>query len=102
MSTLAGMFQRQQIRQIATAVRGRIATSPTTWTDDLFVTIGSFDGHRQQWGPCVWAPRIADVPGAPPTLAIHFPVRGDDCLVVFDEDELPWVVMWCKHAEMPE
>jgi hypothetical protein len=61
-------------------VRGRIANSPGAFDDDLFVTIQSFDGDRVQWGPCSWSPSSA------------LPVRGDDCLVLFDEREQPWVM----------
>jgi hypothetical protein len=61
-------------------VLGRIATTIENPGDELMVTIGSFDGHRSQWGPCVWSPANA------------LPQRGDDCLVLFDEDETPWVL----------
>jgi hypothetical protein len=63
-------------------VLGRAANTVTQPSDDLYVTIGAFDGHRQQWGPCDWAPAEA------------LPTRGDDVLVLFDEDERPWVVVF--------
>jgi hypothetical protein len=63
-----------------TAVLGRIANTPASPSAPLFVTIGAFDGHRVQWGPC---PRI-------PYQSM--PVRGQDCLVIFDENETPWVL----------
>jgi hypothetical protein len=62
-------------------VRGRIATTPTNPADDLYVTIQSFDGSRAQFGPCHWAPAEA------------LPERGDDCLVLFDESDEPWVIV---------
>jgi hypothetical protein len=66
--------------RLPATVLGRAANSVTTPDDDLYVTIGSFDGHRQQWGPCQWAPANA------------LPTRGDDVLVVFDESQVPWVI----------
>ena len=65
-----------------TALRARIANDiQDPATDELFVTIEAYDGHRQRWGPCQWVPASA------------LPSRGDDCLVVFDEDEVPWVLV---------
>jgi hypothetical protein len=63
------------------AVEATIAKPPTSTTDNLYVTIESYDGHRQQWGPCRW------IPGS------VLPKRGDSCLVVFDEHEAPWVLL---------
>lgn len=61
-------------------LHGTVANSPATPDDDLYVTIIGFDGGRQQWGPCPWSPSTA------------LPERGDDCLVLFDERQTPWVV----------
>jgi len=61
-------------------VTGLCANSVTSPSDDLYVTIGAFDGHRQQWGPCDWSPANA------------LPTRGDDVVVVFDENLKPWVI----------
>ena len=69
-------------------VLGRIANTPASLDDDLFVTVGAFDGHRQQWGPCVWIPAGAQ------------PVDGDDCLVIFDEAETPWVLVPSPEASL--
>jgi hypothetical protein len=60
-------------------VRGRVANTVASEADDLFVTVGAFDGHRLQWGPCEWVP------------AGVLPTRGEPCLVAFDEAETPWV-----------
>jgi len=61
-------------------VRGRVAVAPATPDDELHVVVETFDGERQQWGPCPWAPSTA------------LPEVGDDCLVIFDERETPWVM----------
>lgn len=60
-----------------TAVHGRVANTPSA-DDELFVTIETFDGHRQWWGPCRY-------PGG-----AHLQ-RGDDVLIVFDERGEEWV-----------
>jgi hypothetical protein len=83
MTELVDLVRRRAHRP--QAVLGRVATTLSSPDDDLFVTIGSFDGHRQQWGPCRWAPR--------PEPASNLPQRGDDCLVIFDEHEAPWVLV---------
>src|SRR5215831_4426508 len=62
-------------------VRGVIANTITSPSDDLYVTVPAFDGSRVQWGPCPWSPSTA------------LPLRGDDCLVLFDERETPWVMV---------
>lgn len=40
-------------------------------------TVTTFDGAR-------WQPRGA----------ADYPAKGDDCLVAFDEESVPWVVCW--------
>jgi len=65
---------------LANVVRGRVAVSPATPDDELHVVIATADGERQQWGPCPWAPSSS------------LPALGDDCLVIFDERETPWVM----------
>lgn len=77
MSTLADALVQRSIDRGSRIVGGRIAeTDP-----DVYVTVGSFDGHRQQWGPCALVPADAE------------PERGDDCLVLLDEEETPWVLI---------
>ena len=62
-------------------VHARIANTPVNASDELYVTIEAFDGSRVQWGPCPWSPASA------------LPERGDDCLVMFDEQDTPWVMV---------
>jgi len=63
-------------------VQGTVAIDVESVDDDVYVTVAAFDGNRQQWGPCEWAPRTAD----------GLPKRGDDCVVLFDERDTPFVV----------
>ena len=61
-------------------VRGTIANTITDPSQDLYVTVEAFDGRRQRWGPCMWTPGSVE------------PERGDDCVVLLDEREAPWVL----------
>jgi hypothetical protein len=65
---------------VRSVVRGVIANTPLNSQDDLYVTVPGFDGSRVRWGPCAWSPSTA------------IPRRGDDCLLLFDEQETPWVM----------
>lgn len=65
-------------------IRGTVATTVTSPDDDLYVTVQAFDGGRVQWGPCPWSPSSA------------LPTRGEDCLVLFDERETPWVMVTAR------
>jgi hypothetical protein len=67
--------------EVRNVVRGRVAVAPATPADELHVVVETFDGERQQWGPCPWAPASA------------LPEVGDECLVIFDERETPWVMV---------
>ena len=81
MSELADLVRRPTAEPHRTvAVTGKVAVSPATPDDELYVTVESFDGSRQQWGPCPWVPGSA------------LPARGTEVLVVFDEAETPWVI----------
>lgn len=81
MTELADLFTpKAATPSTVVAVRGIVANSPLTPESELYVLVPSFDGGRQQWGPCAWAPSTA------------LPSRGDDCLVIFDERETPWVI----------
>ena len=76
------LYQLQPDAQTRTRiVLGRAATTVTAG-QSLYVTIGAFDGHRTQWGPCRWCPANENV------------TRGQDVLVLFDEDDTPWVLLF--------
>jgi hypothetical protein len=63
------------------AVRATVANTPASSGDELFVTVGAFDGDRQVWGPCHWAPGNCT------------PTKGDEVLLLLsEEDGTPWVL----------
>jgi hypothetical protein len=76
---LLGLFP--PLAPATAAAEATIADPPSSPSDNLYVTVETFDGNRQQWGPCRW------IPGS------VLPKRGDTCLVVFDEHEAPWVLL---------
>lgn len=79
MTELADLIPRR--RAPVSAVRAVVAEPPASIDDDLFVTVQSFDGSRQTWGPCQWVPSNA------------LPVEGEECLLVLtDDDQTPWVL----------
>jgi hypothetical protein len=83
MPELADIIARDVTANTPTsAAQGTIAKTVASATDGVYVLVPAFDGSRQQWGPCDWAPRTAD----------GLPKRGDTCLVVFDERETPFVI----------
>lgn len=59
----------------------RLSRSVTDMTDPVYVIVPDFD-ETLELGPCRWL----QLPG---TLA-----RGDECLLVFDNDRAPWIVSW--------
>jgi hypothetical protein len=63
--------------------QGKIATAPTDFAQRVQVIIPDFDAELR-WGPCRWQARDE----------VSFPVVGDSCLVIFDNDREPWVVAW--------
>lgn len=60
-----------------------IADAPGDFDEKVYVTIPAFD-PQLQWGPCRWQSRDAT----------SLPGRGDACLVVFDENQEPWIPLW--------
>ncbi len=75
---------------VSTAI-GVVATSIAKPSDPLYVLVPSFDGSRQRWGPCSWAPRST------------LPKRGDHVLVLFDEYETPSVLTFgLVYPDHPE
>jgi hypothetical protein len=62
---------------------GTIAKAPVSDYAPCEVLINAFDSvHR--FGPAKWGPR--DTNG--------LPERGDACIVVFDEQNIPYVIGW--------
>lgn len=82
---------------------GKIATTATVVSDRVMVTLDSFEAPYQ-FGPCYWQPRVRlqtiDVAqgaeAADPFVVTQLvlPARGNKCLVAFDENEQPWILVW--------
>lgn len=70
--------QRGRFRNPAPAVSGVVATTLGAPDDDLYVVVPEYDPHLR-FGPCPFVGPL--------------PVRGDDCLVIFDDERQPWVVI---------
>ena len=69
---------------MAGAWRATIATEADDILMPVMVTIPAFDANLQ-WGPCRWMPR---------GNSVTFPVRGDQALVIFDNERTPWIISW--------
>lgn len=70
------------------ALYGVFATTLVSVLDPAFVTLPSVDTGLVQHGPAAWIPRINDA-GDP-----VYPEAGNICLLVFDDDDQPWVAVW--------
>jgi hypothetical protein len=68
---------------LSTVWRGTIAKAPTDEYGTVEVLLDAFD-NKQRFGPAKWGPR--DEAG--------LPERGDPCIVVFDEQNRPYVIGW--------
>ena len=62
---------------------GKIAENAESADDRIYVIIPGADGSQHRHGPCGFDPR-----------GVQLPEKGDDCLIVFDEDGDPWIVSW--------
>jgi len=65
---------------------GVVATAAPNMSSDVWVTIPDLDPDTRV-GPCHWQSRNN----------IDLPDRGDTCLVIFDNDNQPWVVCWWPY-----
>lgn len=63
--------------------RGVVAKSAGDLTTLVPVIIPEYD-EKLEWGPCRWQSRDAT----------SLPVKGDSCLVIFDNLRQPWIVAW--------
>ncbi len=76
---------------------------PVTEIGDLYVIIPEIDPDTF-WGPVFWQPRVTlvptDVSESPESTnlvdvgQVQLPVIGSECLVIFDNRQNVWVVMW--------
>lgn len=74
--------------------KGLIATTPTGNETTVQVTIPSFDSN-QRWGPCKFQYHINL------NNSVQSPVRGDECLVVFDEGREAQLLTWWSNNPVP-
>lgn len=63
--------------------RGTVAADVADFADKMYVIMPDFDPHLKI-GPARWQARDA----------VSLPAKGDDCLVIFDNDREPWVPVW--------
>jgi hypothetical protein len=92
--------------------QGVFASSPTSQEQLVDVFLPDFSMlHR--WKRCKWTPRFTEVQvnvaeGADTmgdtegshmitVLQILYPVRGNPCLCVFDNDRIVWVTQWWPY-----
>lgn len=104
--------------------QAEVATTASFLNEMVYVIIRSFD-PKLRWGPCKWMPRVrvqSTVVSEEPdtqgdTEPLHeidmlypvYPKRGDDALVVYDNDRQLWIVCWWplrmdssgNHGETP-
>jgi hypothetical protein len=69
-----------RVQRQTSAVAAVVVDAPGDADGFLFVAVDAFDGSRQKWGPCPWLPSNS------------LPQVGDAVLVVFDEQQTPWVM----------
>lgn len=84
MSTLHDDVVRSRVRAEHQVWAGRIASAPADQSVKVQVVIPGLSPELRI-GPCRWMPRGS---------VITMPARGDDCLVVFDNNGEPWVICW--------
>jgi hypothetical protein len=82
---------------------GLIAETAATVADRVEVTLNGFDSTLRI-GPCRWMPRLEPhtinvAQGAETTdeftvARLVLPARGDACLVGFDDQQVPWILVW--------
>ena len=72
---------RRRTVRYPVAYRGRIAETALNIQQRVSVTIDTLG--RVTHGPCAWIPR-----------GQLLPAEGDLALIVFDETNEPWIVVW--------
>jgi hypothetical protein len=69
-----------------------ILEGTTSVEGELFVLIATL-GENARRGPCLWTP----VPAA--AGHIWLPGGGEDCVVQFADNGLPWIMKWIPNAD---
>ena len=67
--------------KVSVAYRGRISETATNVLDRISVTIDQLGDVTH--GPCNWIPR-----------GQMLPRKGDLALIIFDDTNEPWIVVW--------
>ena len=76
----------EPVRHLGKIWRGSFARNVASLSARAYVILPDMDPSLQI-GPCRWQSRDA----------VSLPVRGDDCLVIFDNDNEPWIVAWWPY-----
>jgi hypothetical protein len=63
--------------------RAKIAHPAPVGLDDMAYVILPDFTTTQRWGPCPWPQRGSQIPA-----------EGDDCLILLDNTDAPWIVNW--------
>jgi hypothetical protein len=69
-----------------TAWAGIINNTPLAEGDDIHVVIPGIS-RETKWGPVRWSAHGVDLPS-----------KGDDALVIFDDNKIPWVADWWPYG----
>jgi hypothetical protein len=73
----------EPVRHVAKTWQGVFSRDVADLTNLAYVTIPDMDPHLEI-GPCRWQSRDQ----------VSLPVKGDVCLVIFDNDNAPWIAVW--------
>jgi hypothetical protein len=80
--------QRASDRSTDRSIKGKIIGSPKAG-EEAFVHVPAF-GENARRGPCKWNP----IAHSPTPLT---PEGGEECIVEFDSDGLPWITQWWPY-----
>jgi hypothetical protein len=83
MSTIHTELEQFKQTYLKDAWKGIINSNPPDFATRVTVIIPGLDPGLEL-GPCLWMPRDA----------VSLPAKGDECLVIFDNEREPWVVAW--------
>ena len=73
---------------------GTIAEDVANDSEMAFVILPEFS-EKLKWGPCRWMPRTEMTGIGPGTAAaVVKPLKGDECIVAFDNRRQPWILAW--------
>lgn len=72
--------------------RGLISSNPINVNTKVTVTLPDLPdpGDKLRLGPCKWQSRDE----------VSLPTIGDECLVIFDNTNEPWVVAWWPFEDV--